>query len=55
MKIIILLLLLTSCSFNKTSDLNNKKILNFDNDYTFTEFSIILEKYNDRTSYPNIN
>ena len=43
MKIIILLLLLTSCSFNKTSDLNNKKILNFDNDYTFTEFSIILE------------
>ena len=56
MKIIILLLLLTSCSFNKTNSyLNNKKILNFDKDYTFTEFSIILEKYNDRTGYPNIN
>ena len=55
MKIIILLFLLTSCSFNKTNSLNNKKILNFDKDYTFTEFSIILKKYNDTSGYPNLN
>ena len=56
MKILILLFLLTSCSYIKNkSNLNNKKILNFDKDYTFKEFNIILEKYNDRTDFPNIN
>ena len=59
MKKIILLILLTSCSFNNTSNYFNsnvkKELLDFDKDYSFIEFKSILEKYNDRKDYPEIN
>ena len=59
MKQIILLLLLTSCSFNNTANYWNSKVekelLNFDKDYSFIEFKSILEKYNDKKPYPEIN
>ena len=59
MKKIILLILLTSCSFNNTSNYwsNNlkKELLDFDKDYSFIEFKSILEKYNARKDYPEIN
>ena len=59
MKKIILLILLTSCSFNNTSNyLNNnlkKELLNFDKDYSLIEYKTILEKYNAREGYPEIN
>ena len=59
MKKIILLILLTSCSFNNTSNYWNsnmkKELLDFDKDYSFIEFKSILEKYNDRKDYPEIN
>ena len=58
-KIIIILLLLTSCSIQNTGNLRNgninKEILDFDKDYTFKEYGAILEKYNARTGYPKIN
>jgi len=58
-KILILFLFLTSCSLQNTGnywDNNlNKEILDFDKTYTFKEYETILEKYNDRTGYPNIN
>ena len=58
-KILILFLFLTSCSFQNTgnywdNNLNNE-ILDFENVYTIKEYGTILEKYNDRTEYPNIN
>jgi len=59
MKKIILLILLTSCSFNNTSNYFNsnvkKELLDFDKDYSFIEFKSILEKYNARKDYPEIN
>ena len=59
MKKIILLILLTSCSFNNTSNYFNsnvkKELLDFDKDYSFIEFKSILEKYNARKNYPEIN
>ena len=58
-KILVLFLFLTSCSFQNTgnywdNNLNNE-ILDFDKTYTFKEYKTILEKYNDRSEYPNIN
>ena len=59
MKKIILLIFLTSCSFNNKSNYwsNNlkKELLDFDKDYSFIEFKSILEKYNARKDYPEIN
>jgi len=58
-KILILFLFLTSCSLQNTGnywDNNlNKEILDFDKTYTLKEYETILEKYNKRTGYPNIN
>ena len=59
-KIILLLILLTSCNLNTTSKfwnnkLNKKEVLNFDKEYNFIEFGKVLKRYNDRTGYPNIN
>ena len=59
MKKLILFFLLTSCSFQNTgsywdNNLNNE-ILDFEKDYTFIEYMAILEKYNDRKGFPNIN
>ena len=58
-KMILFLILLNSCSINNTAKYWNsnlkKEVLNFDNEYTYKEYKIILKKYNDRTDYPNIN
>lgn len=58
-KILILFLLLTSCSLQKTGnywhDNLNNEILDFDKEYTFEEYEAILKKYNARTGFPNIN
>ena len=58
-KMILFLILLNSCSISNTSNYWNsnlkKEVLNFDNEYTYKEYKIILKKYNDRTDYPNIN
>ena len=58
-KILIIILFLTSCSFQNTgnywdNNLNNK-ILDFEREYTFNEYKTILEKYNDRKGFPKIN
>ena len=59
MKKIILLILLTSCSFNNTSNYWNKNLnkefLDFDKDYSYIEIKSILENYNARKAYPEIN
>ena len=59
-KLILIIFFLSSCSFNNTGEYWNKKIVNedsidFNKDYTFDEYKIILKNYNTLTKYPNIN
>ena len=56
MKLVFLFLSLVSCSLNNTGDYLNKNInLDYDKDYSIEEYEKILEGYNDRTDFPNIN
>ena len=63
MKLVFLFLFLSllSCSLNNTSNYFNKNLnldnenLDYEEDYSGEEYEKILEKYNDRTGYPNIN
>ena len=63
MKLVFLFLFLSllSCSLNNTSDYWNKNLnldkenLDYDKDYSIEEYEKILERYNDRTDFPNIN
>ena len=60
-KLILFLLLLTSCSLNSNSAYWNENSniiyeeLKYDKDYTFDEYGKILEKYNAKNKTPNIN
>ena len=58
MKLIFLFLFLSliSCSLNNTGDYLNKNLnLDYDENYSVEEYKKILEVYNDRTDFPNIN
>ena len=63
MKLVLLFLFLSlvSCSLNNTSDYWNKNLnldkenLVYDKDYSIEEYEKILNRYNDRTNFPNIN
>ena len=63
MKLVFLFIFLTlvSCSLNNRSDLRNKDLnlveenLNYNKDYSIEEYEKILNGYNDRTNFPNIN
>ena len=60
-KLILFFCLLTSCSFNSDSaywNENSNKMyedLKYDKDYTFNEYSKILDDYSKRNEIPNIN
>ena len=51
MKKIIFLIFLTAC----TSKNVNNNILDFNMDLTFDEFKILLEEYNKKKGYPDID
>ena len=51
MKKIIFLIFLTAC----TSKNVNNNILDFNMDMTFDEFKILLEEYNKKKGYPDID
>ena len=63
MKLVFLFLFLSllSCSLNNTRDNLNKNLnfykenLDYDKDYSIEEYEKILDAYNDRTDFPNIN
>ena len=63
MKLVFLFLFLSlvSCSLNNTEDYLNKnqnlneENLDYNKDYSVEEYEKILERYNDRTDFPNIN
>ena len=58
-KTLIIFLFLTSCSFQNTGNYwennRNNETLDFEKNYTFNEYKAILEKYNDRKGFPDIN
>ena len=60
-KLILFLLLLTSCSINSNSTYWNENSnltyeeLKYEKDYTFNEYGMILEQYNDRKKIPKLN
>ena len=60
-KLILFLLLLTSCSLNSNSTYWNENLnlnyeeLKYEKDYTFNEYGMILEQYNDRKKIPKLN
>ena len=60
-KLILFLLLLTSCSLNSNSTYLNENSnstyeeLKFEKDYSFDEYGRILEQYNDRNKSPKLN
>ncbi len=51
MKKIIFLIFLTACT---TKNVNNN-ILDFNMDLTFDEFKVLLEEYNKKKEYPDID
>ena len=53
--LLILLLLLNSCVIKKNEASNEILNFNFNNEMTFDEFKMKLEKYSKNTSYPNID
>ena len=63
MKLLFLFLFLSllSCSLNNTGDYWNKNLnldkgnLDYDENYSVEEYEKILEVYNDKTDFPNIN
>ena len=53
MKKIIFLIFLTSCTSNNVN--NNILDFNMDQDLTFDEFKVLLEEYNKKKGYPDID
>jgi len=51
MKKIILLIFLTACTTQNVSN----EILDFNMNITFDEFKVLLEKYNKKKGYPDID
>ncbi len=60
-KLILLFVILSSCSLNSDSTYWNQNLyttyeeLKYDKDYTFKEYSKILDKYNAKSKMPNLN
>ena len=55
MKKIIFVFFLTSCSSANINDNFNKNDLNFNNDYTYNEFKVLLEEYNMINGFPDLD
>jgi len=53
MKKIIFLIFLTACTSNNVN--NNILDFNMDQDLTFDEFKVLLEEYNKKKGYPDID
>ena len=54
-KLLMILILVSACSTNKSVLENNPSEINLLDDMTFEEFKVKLEKYADENPYPNID
>ena len=52
MKKFFFMIFLTSCTSNK---FNDNKVLDFNMDISFDEFKVLLEEYNKKKGYPDID
>ena len=53
--IILILFLLTGCSYDQTKKVNNVSQIEFSDDLTIEEFRIKLEEHTKNSSYPSID
>ena len=54
-KLIFIIFLTTSCIKNDVSKLNTNENIDFNKDYSISEFKRILDSYNDQKGYPDID
>ena len=59
-KIILIIFLLSACSYNNEEKVNNISnnnwpFINFSNDWSVEEFKVKLEEYANNSPFPNIN
>ena len=54
-RIIIIIFLLSGCTYSKTDNANNLPNIRYSDDLTLAEFKIKLKEYANSSSYPNID
>ena len=54
-RLIFMIFLTTSCIKHDVSKLNTNENIDFNKDYSVLEFKKLLDSYNDRTGYPDID
>ena len=54
-KLIFIIILTTSCAKHNISKLNTNENIDFNKDYTVLEFQKLLDIYNDKKMYPDID
>jgi len=54
-KLFLIIFLITSCVRYEVSDSKYNESIDFENDYTISEFINFLELYNNMNGYPDIN
>jgi hypothetical protein len=54
-KFFLLIIFISSCARQEVLDSKINESMNFNNDYTISQYIIFLESYNDKKGYPDIN
>ena len=54
-KFIFIFIFISSCARQEIIDSNISGTMDFNKDYTISEYIIFLESYNDKKGYPDIN
>ncbi len=54
-RLIIIIILTTSCAKHDLSKLNTNEKIDFNKDYTVLDFQKLLDLYNEQKGYPNID
>ena len=54
-RLIFIIILTTSCVKHDVSKLNTNENIDFNKDYTILEFQKLLDSYNDKKDYPDID
>jgi len=54
-KFFLLIIFISSCARQEVLDSKFNESMNFNNDYTISQYIIFLESYNDKKGYPDIN